>query len=325
MAKRALPIDETLLQPSAPPLDQNPAAIYLASLTSDKSRRTMSNALRTVTGLLIGCDVEEVSHASMLSLDWPKIRYEHTYEIRAQLMRKHRPATVNRILSALRGTIKEAWRMGLMSAEDYQRAVDIQNVKPTPLPSGRELAAKEIQALVETCKQDDSPSGKRDAAIIGLLYTCGLRRSELVALRVDDVDLQLGEIIIRNARDDRERVVYIAGGALRALADWMDYLGKHKGPVFVPILKSGEVRVGSPMVSQSVYDMLKKRARQAGVREFSPHDLRRTFVGDMLDQGVDIATVANIAGHSSVETTRRYDRRAEAPKKRAASKLNYPY
>lgn len=325
MAKRLAPIDEALLLPSAPATDQNPAATYLASLASEKSRRTMSNALRTVTALLIGCDVEDVTHSAMLSLDWSKLRAKHTHAIRTQLMRKHRPATVNRILSALRGTVKEAWRMGLMSAEDYQRAIDIQNVKSDPVSTGRELTASEIQSLVETCKQDGSPAGKRDASIIGLLYTCGLRRSEVVALRIEDVDLENGEILIRNARDDKERVVYIAGGALRALADWVDCLHADAGPLFVPILKSGEVRLGSNLVSQSVYDMLKKRARQAGIPEFSPHDLRRTFVGDMLDQGVDITTVANIAGHSSVETTRRYDRRAEAPKKNAATKLNYPY
>ncbi len=325
MAKRLAPIDQNLLLPSAPSMDQNPAATYLASLASEKSRRTMSNALRTVTALLIGCDVGDVSHAAMLSLDWSKLRGSHTNAIRTQLMRKHRPATVNRILSALRGTVKEAWRMGLMSAEDYQRAVDIQNVKPDPVSTGRELAAQEIHALVETCKQDDSPAGKRDAAIIGLLYTCGLRRSEAVALRIEDLDLENGEILIRNARDDKERMVYIAGGALRALADWVACLHAQQGPLFVPVLKSGELRLNTNLVSQSVYDMLKKRARQAGVPEFSPHDLRRTFVGDMLEQGVDITTVANIAGHSSVETTRRYDRRAEAPKKRAATKLNYPY
>ena len=79
------------------------------------------------------------------------------------------------------------------------------------------------------------------------------------------------------------------------------------------------------MNAQSIYDMLKKRGEQAAVKAFSPHDLRRTFVGDMLDQSVDIATVANIAGHASIDTTRRYDRRPEETKRKAAGKLHFPY
>jgi integrase len=71
--------------------------------------------------------------------------------------------------------------------------------------------------------------------------------------------------------------------------------------------------------------MLRRRAIESGVPDFSPHDFRRTFVGEMLERGVDIATVANIAGHASVDTTRRYDRRPEETKKRAATKLHFPY
>jgi integrase len=95
-------------------------------------------------------------------------------------------------------------------------------------------------------------------------------------------------------------------------------------PLFAPVLKSGKIN-RKRMNPPSIYDMLKKRARQAGVPDFSPHDLRRTFVGDMLDRGVDIATVANIAGHASVDTTRRYDRRPDETKKQAATKLHFPY
>jgi integrase len=92
----------------------------------------------------------------------------------------------------------------------------------------------------------------------------------------------------------------------------------------MPVLKNDRI-VTRRLTSQAIYNLVKSRAVQAGVSDFSPHDFRRTFVGDMLERGVDIATVANIAGHASVDTTRRYDRRPEEVKKKAARALHFPF
>ncbi len=79
------------------------------------------------------------------------------------------------------------------------------------------------------------------------------------------------------------------------------------------------------MSAQAFYDALVNRARAAKVKEFSPHDLRRTFVSELLDVGADISNVQQLAGHASLTTTQRYDRRGEAAKRQAVSMVNLPY
>ena len=90
-----------------------------------------------------------------------------------------KPATINHVLAAVRGTLREAWRLGLINAETFARVVDVGNVSASTLPAGRHVAVGEVRRLFETC--GDKPSGARDAAMLALLYGCGLRRSEAVA------------------------------------------------------------------------------------------------------------------------------------------------
>ena len=123
----------------------------------------------------------------------------------------------------------------------------------------------------------------------------------------------------------KERLVYLDSSAALALRDWLAIRGAQPGALFSRGLKGGRVLAGEPMTPQAIHDVIVRRAQRAGVAHVSLHDLRRSFVSHMLDAGVDIATVAAMAGHANVNTTARYDRRGEAAKKRAAGSLHVPY
>jgi site-specific recombinase XerD len=310
--------------PSALPLShslaENPAAVYLAGLAPG-SRRTMREALDTIADL-----VSAGRCPDCLSLDWSSLRYAHTAGIRAILAARYSAATVNKMLSALRGTLKAAWRLGLLSAEEYQRARDIDSVSNDVLPAGRSLSAGEVAALMHACQSDPTPAlGARDAAILALLYGCGLRRAEVVTLTVADCRVSESGTDLRvQGKRGKQRLVPLAGGAARAVDAWLRVRGEADGPLFTPYRKGGRRQAGA-LTTQAIYKMLQERARAAGVADFSPHDCRRTFVGDLLDRGADIVTVQKLAGHANVSTTARYDRRGETTKRRAAELLHVPY
>jgi site-specific recombinase XerD len=332
----------TLNQPL--PLDQNAAAVYIASLPAETGRRTQAQALGVIAKML-GTDVNH--------LDWGKVRYRHTAAIRTRLAKSYSPATANKMLSALRRTLKQAWLLGQMTAEEYNRAVDLKPVVGETHSTGRELSTGEILALMNACQDDHTPAGIRDAAIIGIMYAAGLRRDEVVRLTVSDLDPETGMLVIHGKRN-KQRTAYITNGTADALNDWIAVRGPQAGALFVEVNKGGKVLIeresmivrpfkrvrgvdmpnkkagqtifrGGALTSQAIYNMLNKRAQQASIKNFSPHDLRRTFISHLLDAGADITTVSKLAGHANIQTTARYDHRPEEVKKKAAELLHVPY
>jgi integrase/recombinase XerC len=299
------------------PITMHPSEVYLASL-GEGSRRTMREALNAIARLLTNdsCDAQ--------TLDWAKLRYQHTAAVRSVLMAKYSPAMANKMLSALRRVLQEAWRLGLMSTEEYGRATDIQSVRGKSLLKGRALDGEEIAALWENCIQDNSNLGARDAALLAVL-TVGLRRSEVTHLDLSDFKSRSRSLTIREAKGRRERIVYLPEAGVRAVQDWLLVRGKEAGPLFYPLDKGNKV-IQRRMSEQGVLRALQRRGEAAGVEEgFTPHDFRRTFISDLLDGGADIVTVSKLAGHASTNTTSKYDRRGEDAKKRAIDLLNVPY
>lgn len=327
------------------PLDQNAAAVYIASLPAETGRRTQAQALRVIAGIF-GADLDH--------LNWGALRHQHTAAIRARIADAYRPATANKMLSALRQTLKQAWLLGQMTAEEYGRAIELEPVSGESLPTGRELSTGEILALMTTCQKDkNGKAGTRDAAIIGMMYAAGLRRDEVVKLSIDSYDPETRKLTL-TGKPNKQRTAYITNGAADALSDWLVARGTQPGPLFVEVNKGGKILIereemivkpfrkiggvnvpnkkagmtiyrGGAMTAQAIYNMLNKRAQEAGVMNFSPHDIRRTFISHLLEAGADIATVSKMAGHANIQTTARYDRRPEEAKRKAAELLHVPY
>lgn len=296
--------------------DQNPARVYLASLAPG-SVRTMAGALDTIADLA-------APGATADTFPWGRLRYQHTQAIRAALAAKYDAATANKMLSALRQTLKRAWRLGQMTADEYMAAADIANVKgeKPDQAAGRALGLGELMALAASCN-DGTLAGARDAAILAVAYAGGLRRAEIVGLTMDSFDAA-GAVLTVKGKRNKSRTVPMQNGALAALRAWLAVRGDAPGALFLHIGKGGKL-THKGMTAQAVYYIFSERAEAAGVQSFSPHDMRRTFAGDMLDAGVDISTVQKLMGHSNVTTTAGYDRRGERAKKDAAKRLHFPY
>ena len=328
----------------------NPAAVYLARLAPG-SRRTMRGALATVAAICVPGAEEPLAPEAF---PWEQVRAEHTKAIRAALAGRFKYTTVNKTLSALRGVLREAWELGLMETEHYHRAAAVRAVKgqSAAAATGRSLARGELRALIEAClaprapRKGDAPivteKGQRDAALVALGYGCGLRRDELATLMIGDLDLVQRRVVVRG-KGNKERVVPIPPGAFHALRD---YLGVRLAglvgsggeasallspiykdtPLFVRARRGGALdRDADALTGQAVYHVLRQRASEADVEAFSPHDLRRTYVGDLLDEGADLAVAQQLAGHASPTTTAGYDRRGERAKEQAAARLDVPY
>jgi integrase len=182
----------------------------------------------------------------------------------------------------------------------------------------------EARALLDACADDPSPSGARDAALFALLYGVGLRRAEAVALELADYDAETGRLTVRAGKGRKARVVYATNGGRAAVEDWLVVRGPEPGALLCPVNKGGRMTIRH-MTAQAAYSALRRRAHTAGVASFTPHDLRRTFAGDLLDDGADLATVQNLMGHANPATTARYDRRGERAKKKAAELRRVPY
>jgi len=301
----------------------DPVYSYVNGL-SPASQEAVWKRLRTVARIF------EIPDAA--TFPWHHLRAPQVARIRQRLMQPYgpadkraAPATVNLTLAVFRGIAREARNANAMTSEEYRRICEVKADKGERLPRGRAVPRGELTALVRACARDRTGAGVRDAAMLAALYTGGLRRSELAALALDDYTPAPSALRVLHGKNDKQREVPIPASAGGALDRWIDLRGREPGALFVPIDQAGRVAGdGKGMSAHAIYKMLNKRARQAGIPPLTPHDMRRTFVGDLLTAGNDISAVQRMAGHTSVTTTQRYDRRGDEVMRRAADTLHFP-
>jgi site-specific recombinase XerD len=298
---------------------EHPAAVYLASLALG-SRVSMASALRGAAELL---------GSSVAELAWSRLTFGHMTGLRSLLVDGGgAPASANKMLCAVRGVLLAAVRLGKMEREAMIAAVAISPLRGHREAPGRSLAPEEIAAMVTACA-DKGLIGARDRALLALLFGGGLRRSEIVALDVAGVDEleRDGELRVRG-KGDKERRVALPYSVRRAVQAW---LHARVRVTFVPLASPLFVRLAkgrltsSRLSSSGVYFALARLAERAGVSHFSPHDLRRTYIGDLFDAGVDVATIQTLTGHASPATSTKYDRRPARARRDAAAKIGFPF
>ena len=251
------------------------------------------------------------------------------------------PGTINRALAAVRwyarrladllqdtpaqGDVERRNRAEMVALSE--RVASVRDVRGKRQPKGRHVATGELAALLAICERDPSPAGARDTAMIALAWATGARRAELAGLTLADLTPtgeDEGELVIRG-KGDKDRTAYLYNGAYRALTDWLAVRGDDPGPIFCKINKAGALAPADGLSGEAIRLILAKREGEAQVKPLTWHDFRRTFAGNLLDNGQDLVTVQKLMGHSDPATTSNYDRRGDEVKRKAIKTLHVPY
>jgi len=310
-----------------------PAQAYLESFESDDSRRTMGYALDIFAAFLSG------GRLGRDEIPWHTLTAEHRDAVRGHLMeryadgarkrgrRRANPESVNNRLTAWRQVLRHAWDKGLMTAEDYQRAANVRQVKGERQKKRRFVPEENLAKVFRCCSLDENrAAGARDAALLSLLFGCGLRRFEAIGLFLDDIDMRPdGWLVTVIGKRNKERTVGVPIGAAAFIRDWLELRGREPGPLFFPVRKNGVlVPQQQPMTPKVGNNIVDRRLLAAGVPKFSPHDLRATST-TILASLLDLFQTMDWAGHEDANTTRGYVVAANNLAQEIASKLNVPH
>jgi site-specific recombinase XerD len=284
--------------------DVPPEAEFFANLERPGTRRIYAEALRDFIGFLGttgGAHLREVTRAHVIA--WR----------RALIERGLAPATIRRKLaavSAFYGYLCERNAVLINPVDGVKRPREGANEGTTPA-----LGDDQARRLLEA-PDPETRAGRRDRAILSLLLFHGLRRAELAGLAIEDLQERSGVKHLRvHGKGGKIRFVPVHPHSLERLDAYLSELpdrADRKAPIFTQLRRSKSLR---HLSAEAVYRIVKHHAKVVGVDPTAcrPHAMRATMATNALEKGADIAKVQEVLGHSSIATTRLYDRRHTRP------------
>lgn len=208
------------------------------------------------------------------------------------------PTSRARILAGIRAFTKYLHIEGIIESDT---GADLE-APQTPRNIPNVLSVEEIDAILASIDLS-TPLGRRNKAIIELLYSCGLRVSELCNLNITDINAREGVIFV-TGKGSKQRLVPVSRTALKLVADYIrnDRTEPQKGEQSILFLN----RRGHRLTRQMVFIIIQQAARMALGREISPHTLRHSFATHLLEGGADLRAIQMMLGHESIGTTEIY-------------------
>jgi integrase len=215
-------------------------------------------------------------------------------------------ATINQRLAAIRRLAHEAADSGLLSPELAAGIQRVKGAKQLGQRSGNWLSLEQSRNLLASASGHGLRE-RRDHAMLALLLGCGLRRSELVGLDVEKVQVRQGHWVIVDlvGKGGHIRTVPVPQWVKEALDRWTSAAGITNGRLFRAIAKNGTVR-GSSVSPNSVWGVVGRYCAKVGLAHIAPHDLRRTCAKLCHSSGGELEQIQFLLGHASVQTTERY-------------------
>jgi len=276
-----------------PDLEHAKTAV-LNSLTSASGQRTYEHAIREFVSWY--CSE-------------PRLAFNRSVVLRYRIHLEHQglaPATINLRLAAVRRIAYEAADAGLLSPELAAGIRRVKGVRRIGVRLGNWLTPEQGRRLLE-CPAPVAARQLRDHAMVAMLIGCGLRRAELVALRVETIQQREEHWVIADlvGKAGHIRTVPIPAWVKAAVDAWTAAAAITEGPVFRAINKAGHVW-GDGMSPKVLWDVVRAAARRAGIERLAPHDLRRTCARLCHLAGGELDQIQFLLGHVSIQTTERY-------------------